>query len=138
VVLSVEVPPAPVLAVADPAQLEIALLNLAVNARDAMPSGGRMEIVVDVVEAAHPRGHASPGAARIRWVRLAVRDDGIGMDAATQARAREPFFTTKPPGHGTGLGLATVDGIAAANGGHVVIESAPGAGTTVAVMLPAA
>jgi signal transduction histidine kinase len=97
-----------------------------------------MEIVVDVVEAAPPHGNASPGAARIRWVRLAVRDDGIGMDAATQARAREPFFTTKAPGHGTGLGLATVDGIASANGGHVVIESAPGAGTTVTVMLPAA
>jgi signal transduction histidine kinase len=138
VVLSVDVPPAPVLAVADPAQLEIAVLNLAVNARDAMPGGGRLEIAVDLVDLPAPNGRGARDGAPGRWARLSVRDNGTGMDAETLARAREPFFTTKGDGHGTGLGLSTVDAIASALGGRLVIESATGEGTRVSVLLPAA
>jgi signal transduction histidine kinase len=138
VLLSVDVPPGPVLAVADPSQLEIAVLNLAVNARDAMPSGGRLEIAVDVVDLPAPAGRASRDAPPARWARLSVRDTGTGMDAETLARAREPFFTTKGDGRGTGLGLSTVDAIASALGGRLVIESTAGEGTRVSVLLPVA
>jgi signal transduction histidine kinase len=138
VLLSVEVPPVPVPAVADPAQLEVALLNLAVNARDAMPDGGRLEIAVDLVEGGSPSGRPGGAAPPGRWARLSVRDTGTGMDAETLARAGEPFFTTKGEGKGTGLGLSTVDAIAHALGGRMVVESAPGKGTRVALLLPAA
>jgi PAS domain S-box-containing protein len=122
---------------ADPAQLEQVLVNLAVNARDAMPRGGRVVIETEAVALG---GDGTPGvrapAAPGPYVRLTVRDTGVGMDEATRTRAFEPFFTTKPPGRGTGLGLSTVYGIVRQSGGRIAIESAPGAGTAVSVELP--
>ncbi len=124
---------------ADPGQLEQVLVNLAVNARDSMPDGGRLVIEtanVDVTpEAAVRRG---AGIAPGPYVRLTVHDTGVGMDEATVARVFEPFFTTKAPGKGTGLGLSTVYGIVVQSGGHVRVTSAPGQGATFSVDLPAA
>jgi len=108
---------------ADPGRVEQALVNLVVNARDAMPNGGRL-----VVSTARAGDEAV----------LSVRDTGVGMDDATRARIFEPFFTTKEPGKGTGLGLSTVFGIVTQAGGRVVVDSAPGAGTTFRLFLPAA
>ncbi|MBV8686967.1 MAG: PAS domain S-box protein [Alphaproteobacteria bacterium] len=118
---------------ADANQLEMAILNLAVNARDAMPSGGTIAVsaAVEDLGAAHPSG-ASPG----RYMRLSVGDTGVGMDAQTLARAVEPFFSTKGVGRGTGLGLSMVHGLAAQLGGGLAIESEPGIGTTVSLWLP--
>lgn len=110
-------------------QLEQVLLNLAINARDAMPSGGRLEITTG-----SSTGSSSPGPGT--WAVLTVRDEGTGMDERTKARLFEPFFTTKPRGRGTGLGLPTVDGIVRAAGGVIRVESAVGRGTTMTVMLP--
>jgi CheY-like chemotaxis protein len=107
----------------DPGQIEQVLLNLAVNARDAMPRGGVLRIET----------HMTRGA----FVSLVVRDTGVGMDAATQSRVFEPFFTTKEPGRGTGLGLATVLGIMQQCGGSVSVESAPGAGAAFHIVFPA-
>lgn len=118
---------------ADLNQLEMALLNLAVNARDAMPDGGelritaRRESVLAPDDRALPRGH---------YVRLSVSDTGVGMDADTLRRAIEPFFSTKGVGKGTGLGLSMVHGLAAQLGGGLTIESAPRAGTTIGLWLP--
>ena len=112
---------------ADRAQLELALINLVVNARDAMPEGG--EIVI-AGEAADELGRAS--------VRLSVSDEGEGMDAQTLARAVEPFFTTKGVGKGTGLGLSMVQGMVEQCGGRLALQSAPGAGTRAEIWLPAA
>jgi len=123
-------------AVADPAQVEVALVNLLVNARDAMPRGGVVEISVDAPELPEPGRSGQPR--RRRWARLTVRDTGVGMDAATLARCIEPFFTTKPIERGTGLGLATVNGIALGAGGRLDIQSAPGEGTRVSLLLPLA
>lgn len=120
---------------ADPAQLELALLNLAVNARDAMPDGGR--IVFDGAEVAILDGRR-PDLQAGSYVRLSVIDEGEGMDAATLERAREPFFTTKGVGKGTGLGLSMVHGFAQQCGGSLTISSEVGRGTTVSVWLPMA
>ncbi len=121
-------------ALVDPHQLELAILNLAVNARDAMPGGGRLRIHArDIVAEDYPFGLA-PG----RYVRLAVEDEGIGMAPETLARAREPFFTTKGIGKGTGLGLSMVHGLALQSGGLLHIDSAPGKGTVVEIWLKAA
>ena len=114
----------------DRAQLEQVLVNLAVNARDAMPDGGTLAIAVSGVPA--PDG----GAGGVGHVRITVADTGTGMPDAVRERAFEPFFTTKERGQGTGLGLATVHGIVTESGGTVEIDSAPGRGTLVSIDLP--
>jgi PAS domain S-box-containing protein len=120
------------LAAVDANQIELALMNLVVNARDAMPDGGEIQILVDTVEA------PSPGAKEAaRFVRLQVRDAGVGMDSATLAKATEPFFSTKPVGKGTGLGLSMIHGLAAQLGGELRLTSEPGVGTTAELLLPA-
>jgi len=125
---------------ADPGQVEQIVLNLAVNARDAIAGrpGGRITIATSNValrdEFKRWRVEPAPG----EYVRLDVRDNGVGMDAATQARIFEPFFSTKASGHGTGLGLATVYGIAKQSGGYVWVQSAMGEGSTFSVYLPRA
>jgi PAS domain S-box-containing protein len=115
----------------DPHALELALMNLAVNARDAMPGGGQLS-----VEAAMAVDGASAGLPPGRYVTIAVTDTGHGMDEATLKRAVEPFFTTKGPGHGTGLGLSMVHGLAAQSGGALLIRSVQGEGTCCTLWLP--
>jgi two-component system cell cycle sensor histidine kinase/response regulator CckA len=128
VVLSVERAPGPVFVRCASTQLQQIVMNLVVNARDAMPRGGRLTIAVDVLPEVDEL--AGPAA------RLSVRDEGTGMTAEVQAHLFEPFFTTKPVGTGTGLGLATVYGIVRQHGGAIRVRSAPAAGTTVEVLLP--
>lgn len=124
---------------ADPSQLEQVLVNLVVNARDAMPSGGRLSIetrnaTFGAVDVPSGRTGTAPGP----WVVLVVSDTGEGMDEATRRMIFEPFFTTKEPGRGTGLGLSTVYGIVTQSGGFIDVETAPGQGATFRVCLPAA
>src|SRR5262249_7147310 len=123
---------------ADRAQLEQTLLNLVVNARDAMPEGGRIRI--GVANAELGAAEVEPGSnARVgSFVRISVTDDGTGMDADTLAHAFEPFYTTKEQGKGTGLGLSTVYGIAERNGGWVKATTQLGCGSTFDVWLPRA
>jgi len=121
----------------DRTELETAVINLAANARDAMPGGGTLAIsatVVTINGVAHPRATLGPG----QYVCVVVSDTGTGMDAAVLARAEEPFFTTKQIGFGTGLGLSMAKGFAEQSGGGLTIESAPDQGTSVTVWLPAA
>jgi CheY-like chemotaxis protein len=134
--LSVELPSVPCIVMADPGQVEQVLMNLCVNARDAMPEGGQIALRIDrtVIDqefcALHP--WARPGD----FVCLTVADTGVGMSAETQARIFEPFFTTKEPGRGTGLGLAVVYGIVRQHGGMVHVYSEPGEGTTFRLYFP--
>jgi two-component system cell cycle sensor histidine kinase/response regulator CckA len=126
---------------ADPGQIEQVIMNLVVNARDAMPRGGVLTITtatLQVDEALFRRLGVADHHGVHQMVKISVRDTGIGMDAATRKHIFEPFFTTKPRGKGTGLGLATVYGIVTQSGGFVDVESAPGEGTTFDVLLPLA
>ncbi|MGE4044044.1 MAG: response regulator [Acetobacteraceae bacterium] len=129
--------PPDLVAWADKAQLQTALVNLAVNARDAMPDGGCLTLMATAEVVAdgtlHP-AELAPGG----YVRLSVIDTGVGMDAATLARAAEPFFTTKGVGQGTGLGLPMVHGFVHQSGGAMAIDSKPGNGTSISVWLPVA
>ncbi|GAC1340834.1 MAG: hypothetical protein NVSMB18_11680 [Acetobacteraceae bacterium] len=118
---------------ADPAELELAVLNLAVNSRDAMPEGGTLTLSADVIDVDEL---TDPDRLSGAFVRLSVSDTGLGMSAETQTRVFEPFFTTKEVGKGTGLGLAQVYGFARQSGGGVRLRSAPGEGTTVSLLLP--
>jgi PAS domain S-box-containing protein len=118
----------------DEARFEAALLNLVVNSRDAMPHGGTLEITTARVELQRASSAALPAGA---YVRISVTDSGSGMDEGVRARVFEPFYTTKEVGKGTGLGLSQVQGFIGQSGGHVSIESAPGRGTSVHMLLPA-
>ncbi|WP_395021766.1 response regulator [Dongia sp.] len=118
----------------DPNQLELALLNLTLNARDAMPEGGRISIAARNADMSNAMVALQNG----RYVQVSVIDDGAGMDEATLKRCTEPFYTTKERGKGTGLGLSTVQGMAVQSGGAIHISSAPGEGTTVNLWFPVA
>lgn len=122
--------------VADPGQVEQVLINLALNARDAMPEGGRLTIETEALEVVDrsPAANLAPGS----YVRMSVKDNGSGMDAAVRSRAFEPFFTTKAPGKGTGLGLAIVYGIVKQHHGEIAVESEPGRGTCITIYFPCA
>jgi PAS domain S-box-containing protein len=138
VVLSTALDPDVGPTLADPTQLEQVVLNLAINARDAMPEGGTLSLRTGALElaAGDELSHADldPGS----YVTLTVRDTGIGIDPAVAAHVFEPFFTTKDVGEGTGLGLATVHGIVSQSGGAIWVDSVPGEGTTFTVCLPLA
>jgi CheY-like chemotaxis protein len=136
IVLTTAVNPALGHVTAEPGQLEQVILNLAVNARDAMPQGGCLTIEADNITLDMPQVIRLGGMAPGEYLQLVVSDSGCGMDAETQGHIYEPFFTTKEPGKGTGLGLFTVYGIISQHGGHMQVESTLGVGTTFTIHLP--
>ena len=121
----------------DPTQLEHALVNLAVNARDAMPDGGQLRFVTEMVDVGGTPAVRHTPMRPGRYVRLTVTDTGSGMTPEVQAHIFDPFFTTKPPGQGTGLGLASVYGVIKQSDGYIWVDSAVGAGTVFSIYLPA-
>jgi CheY-like chemotaxis protein len=127
-------PCAPLLA--DAGQLESALLNIAINARDAMPEGGTLSFRCTACDELPPAAQADAGRTDGGYVAIAIADTGTGMPEAVKERAFEPFFTTKEAGRGTGLGLSTVYGFARQSKGAITLDSAPGAGTTVTLYIP--
>jgi PAS domain S-box-containing protein len=142
VAIALELDPALRTVRVDEAQLEQVIVNLALNAADAMPDGGRIVVRTANADVEHdpdaPEGEAAHELPGGRYVAVSVADTGSGMDEATRERLFEPFFTTKPVGRGTGLGLATAYGIAKQSGGTISVETAPGEGSTFTVLLPAA
>ena len=134
--LHLELADGPLCVQADESQIEQVVLNLVVNARDAMPEGGKVILSADRFTVDKSATGVHRGMPEGNYVRIAVRDTGVGMDTATQARIFDPFFTTKALGKGTGLGLATVYGVVKQSGGWIWVDSAPGAGTIFEIMLP--
>jgi len=136
IALHVAIAPGPALVTCDPNQIEMAIMNMAVNARDAMPRGGTLTIATTLVDLPEQDPLVRGGLVAGRYLALTISDNGEGMDAATCERIFEPFFTTKELGRGTGLGLATTFGVVKQSGGHIGVASVPGAGTTFRIHLP--
>jgi CheY-like chemotaxis protein len=134
VIIEMRIPGTLKLAMVDANQLELAIMNLALNARDAMPTGGTLTISAEEHVVEGRRSELAPG----RYVNVSVTDTGIGMETSILARAGEPFFTTKGVGKGTGLGLAMVQGLAEQSGGRLELRSIAGKGTTAVIWLPVA
>jgi two-component system, cell cycle sensor histidine kinase and response regulator CckA len=133
----VEGKPGQYLVQADPTRIQQIVVNLALNARDAMPQGGQLFFYLEQIQIGHHEKWPVPNIAAGDWVRLTVRDTGVGITPENLEHIFEPFFTTKTPGEGTGLGMAQVHGIVAQHQGHVIVESELGQGTAVVVYLPA-
>ena len=136
VVLDFRIPDEPVYIQADPSQIEQVIMNLVVNARDAMPVGGKLGVYIEDLPETGTVGSVGDSGKYGRYVCLIVSDTGCGMDSEIQSRIFDPFFTTKPPGKGTGLGLSTVYGIVTQLGGVIEVESAPGSGSKFSVYFP--
>jgi two-component system cell cycle sensor histidine kinase/response regulator CckA len=138
ILLTIDVEAGPLAVMIDPHDLEQVIFNLVINARDALPDGGTIHVDVARERVDATNSPADPAVTPGDYVRLRVRDNGIGMTPDVQSHLFEPFFTTKEVGEGTGLGLAFVHGIARHGGGFVTVETAPAKGTTVSVYLPPA